>query len=84
MSDENVKLFALTTCGHCKSTKKLLDDNDISYACLNVDQTEGDEREAAIAEVKQYNPQCSFPTLVIGEKVIVGFRENEIKQILGI
>ncbi len=84
MSDIPVKLFALTTCSHCKNTKKLLDENNVQYECLNVDQTQGAERDAAIEEVKKYNPQCSFPTLVIGDKVIVGYRENEIKQILGL
>jgi hypothetical protein len=37
-----------------------------------------------LAEVKQINKRCSFPTMVIGEKVIVGFRENEIMEALGI
>ena len=84
VSSQPVKLFALSTCSHCKSTRKLLDDHDVAYECVEVDQTSGEERTDLIAEVKKYNPACSFPTLVIGEKVIVGFRENEIKGILGL
>lgn len=84
MDQPSVMLYALTTCSHCKSTKKLLDENHIQYDCMEVDLTQGDEREAAVEQVKKYNPSCTFPTLVVGEKVIVGFRENEIKEALGL
>jgi len=43
----------------------------------------GDERKAIIADVKKFNPRCSFPTIIIGEKVIIGFKEKEIKEALG-
>jgi len=84
MAQPRVMLYALTTCSHCRNTKKLLDENNIDYDCLEVDLTQGDERTAAIDEVKKYNPACTFPTLLIGDKVIVGYRENEIKEALGI
>ena len=84
MDQPSVMLYALTTCSHCKSTKKLLEENHIQYDCMEVDLTQGDEREAAVEQVKKYNPSCTFPTLVVGEKVIVGYRENEIKEALGL
>jgi glutaredoxin len=34
-------------------------------------------------EVKKINPDCSFPTILIGDKVIVGYREKEIKEAIG-
>ena len=84
MSAKPVKLYALSTCSHCKSTRRLLDEHQVAYECVEVDLSVGDEREKLVAEVKKFNPACSFPTLVIGDKVIVGFRENEIKETLGI
>lgn len=84
MSDMEIKLYALSTCSHCKSTKKLLNKNDIKYEIFEVDTCPADQRGKLIDEVKQYNPACSFPTLVIGDKVIVGYRENEIKEALSI
>jgi hypothetical protein len=48
-----------------------------------VDELQGDERKAIIEDVKKFNPRCSFPTIIIGEKVIVGFKEKEIKEALG-
>jgi len=79
-----VKLFALTTCSHCRNTKKLLAELGVDYECVDVDLTQGAERESTLEEVRKYNPNCSFPTLVIGDKVIVGYREQQIKEALGL
>ena len=83
MSNE-IKLYSLSTCSHCKSTKKLLSECEIAYEFIDVDTLVGDERKAIIEDIKKVNSRCSFPTIIIGEKVIVGFKEKEIKEALGI
>jgi glutaredoxin-like protein NrdH len=83
MSQPEVKIFSLSSCSHCKATKKFLGDCTIKYEFINVDELQGDERKAIIDDVKKFNPRCSFPTIIIGEKVIVGFKEKEIKEALG-
>ena len=83
MSQPDVKIFSLSSCSHCRATKKFLGDCTIKYEFINVDQLQGDERKAIIEDVKKFNPRCSFPTIIIGEKVIVGFKEKEIKEALG-
>jgi len=84
MVDKDVKVFSLSTCSHCKSTKQLLADCTVKYDFVDVDLLEGEERKAILEDVKKFNPKCSFPTVIIGEKVIVGFKENEIKEALGL
>ncbi len=81
---ETVKLYTLSTCSHCKSAKKFLNDHDVSYTYKDVDLVNGDERKQTIEEVKKYNPACSFPTILIGGRVIVGFNEAAIREALGI
>jgi hypothetical protein len=49
-----------------------------------VDDLEGDERKAILADIKELNPRCSFPTIKINDTVIVGYKENKIKEALGI
>jgi glutaredoxin len=83
MAQPDVKIFSLSTCSHCKATKKFLGDCTIKYEFVNVDELKGDERKAIIEDVKKFNPRCSFPTIIIGEKVIVGFKEKEITEALG-
>ena len=83
MKNQDVKVFSLSTCSHCKATKKYLSDCTIKYEFIDVDLLKGDERKAILEDVKKFNPRCSFPTIIIGEKVIVGFKEKEIQEALG-
>jgi glutaredoxin-like protein NrdH len=84
MGDKEVKVYSLSTCSHCKSTKKLLSDCTVQYDFVDVDLLEGEERKAILEDVKKLNPKCSFPTVIIGDKVIVGYKEDQIKEALGL
>jgi glutaredoxin-like protein NrdH len=85
MTEEpGVKMYTLSTCGHCRATKKFLNDCNVKYEFTDVDLLEGDERKAILEDVRKINPRCSFPTIIIGDKVIVGFKEDEIKEALGL
>jgi glutaredoxin-like protein NrdH len=84
MSQIPVKVYSLSTCSHCKSVKKLLNDCGIEYDFVNVDELAGEERRIMIDEIKTYNPRCTFPTVLISDKVVVGNKENEIKELLDI
>lgn len=84
MSDRLVKVFSLSTCSHCKSTKKLLSDCTVKYDFVDVDLLEGEERRAILEDVKKFNPKCSFPTIIIGDTVVIGFKEKEIREALGL
>ncbi len=84
MASDDVYIYALSTCGHCKSTKRLLNECNVPYDFVDVDLLEGEERKAVIEDVKQLNPKCSFPTIKIGDQVIVGYKEKEIKEALGL
>ena len=77
-----IKIFTLSTCSHCRALKNFLDQHDLSYDATDVDLLEGAERRQAIEEVKKINPRCSFPTTVIGDRVICGFRQQEIEEAL--
>jgi glutaredoxin-like protein NrdH len=79
-----VKIFTLSTCSHCKATKKFLNDNGIPFDCVDVDLLQGADREKILKEVEKYNPQRSFPTIIIGDNIIIGFRESDIREALGI
>ena len=82
--DKAVRIFSLSTCSHCKSAKKMLAECTVKYEFVDVDLLEGKERAAILEDVRKFNPKCSFPTIIIGEKVVVGFKEKEIKEALGL
>ncbi len=79
-----VKIYTLSTCSHCKAAKKFLNDCGIKFKFTDVDLLEGSKRDNILQEIVKYNPQRSFPTIIIDDKIIIGFREAEIRQALGI
>jgi glutaredoxin-like protein NrdH len=82
-----VKGYFLSTCGWCRKTKRLLDENEVEYEYEYLDLLSGDEKKRALAEVSQYNPRKSFPTVVVsnGEtQVVIGFKEDLLREVLGL
>ncbi|MFZ5906800.1 MAG: glutaredoxin family protein [Nitrospirota bacterium] len=73
-----VRLYTLSTCIHCKATKALLDSHTVQYDFIDVDLIPLSERDAVLAEVRKYNPACSFPTILIGDQIIVGFDKQAL------
>jgi glutaredoxin len=81
---KKVKIYTLSTCSHCKAAKKFLNENNVVFDATDVDLLQGKDRESALNEVIQFNPQRSFPTIIIGDKIIVGFKEQDIREALGL
>ena len=81
MSDD-IKVYALSTCIHCRNAKKYLDECGVKYQCVHVDELKGEDRKKIVQEIKGHNPSVSFPTLVIRDKVVVGFHKDKIDKAL--
>ncbi len=79
----DIILYAISTCGWCKKTKKLLNKLGVKYSYIDVDLLDKVEKEKIEEEVKRWNPKCNYPTMVINDrKCIVGFKEDEIREVL--
>ncbi|MBW1944014.1 MAG: glutaredoxin family protein [Deltaproteobacteria bacterium] len=82
--EQEINMYSLSTCSHCRATKKFLSDCGVKYEFTDVDLLDGSERKAILEDVRKFNPRCSFPTIVIGETVIIGYKEDQIKEALGL
>lgn len=83
-NEDKVVLYALSTCSWCRKTRTLLEELNVGYDYVYVDLLEGDERNKIVEQVKKWNAQLSFPTLVINDdKTIIGFDEDGIREVLG-
>ncbi len=80
----SVKMYTLSTCIHCKRVKKFLDGCNVRYEFKDVDTLPGEERDAVLEDFKKINAECTFPTIIIGERIIVGYKEKEIREALGL
>lgn len=81
---KNVKIYTLSTCSHCRDAKKFLTEHGVPYEFTEVDLLAGSERAAAIEEVKKFNPRCTFPTIIAGDQVVIGFNEKELRKALNL
>jgi glutaredoxin len=80
-----ILLYALSTCGWCKKTKDFLSKSGVEYSYIFVDEVNEKEKDKVMDDVRRWNPRCSFPTMVINDKkCIVGYKEDEIKEALGL
>ena len=76
-------MYALTTCQHCKNTRKFLDANNVDYIVIYLDDYSGSQRSDLMEKVRTYNPRGTFPTIIVpGGKVIVGFRKQLMQEAL--
>jgi glutaredoxin len=79
----DIMLYALSTCGWCKKTKKFLKSLGVEYRYVDVDLLDQDEKKKIDAEVNRWNPNRNFPMTVINNnKCIVGYQEDAIKEAL--
>ncbi|MFW6122094.1 MAG: glutaredoxin family protein [Petrotogales bacterium] len=78
----NVMLYAISTCGWCKKTKKLLRNLGVAYNFVDMDLLDDDEKKEVEKEVKECNPKLTYPTLKVNDDCILGFKEDKIKEAL--
>ncbi len=76
---KRITLFALSTCPVCKKVKAFLDENKISYDLIEVDNLDSGEQWLMTKELQKYNPQATYPTLVVAE-VIKGYDPELLKK----
>ncbi|MEJ2272862.1 MAG: glutaredoxin family protein [Candidatus Bathyarchaeota archaeon] len=84
-NNHKVLIYALSTCGWCNKTKKLLKDNKIAFEFIDVDLCNDEDFETIKNDISKRGARMSFPTIIIDDKhLITGFREEEIKKHLEI
>lgn len=78
-------LYALSTCGWCRKTKLFLNDEGLAYDYVDVDLETGADRSKVLDEVRKWNPNVSFPTMVINDReCVVGYQTDRVKELLGL
>ena len=77
-----IEFYGLSTCMWCKKTKAILDEKNIEYTCTFMNELEDKEKERIREIVKKYNPAVTFPTVKIGDKVIIGHHPEQLEEAL--
>ncbi len=69
---------------HCKALKRFLKENKIEYDFIDVDRLDGSEKQKVLSEMRKISSDLRFPTIIIGDRVIIGFYEDKVREALGL
>ncbi len=82
-NQHKVTLYALSTCVWCKMTKQYLKDNNIEFEYLDVDLCTPEEKEQARQTILNKGGMLNYPTTIVDDqKIITGFRKDQLKEAL--
>jgi glutaredoxin len=79
-SEHKIMLFALSTCIWCRKTRELLETIGVPYEFIYVDELSAQDKSEVMQEVRRHNPKGTFPTLVINDVIIVGYKKEQIER----
>jgi mycoredoxin len=75
-----VTLYSAPWCGYCRIAKRFLDENNVAYTEVNID-----EDEDAARQVEQWNKgNRTIPTLNIDGTILTNPSPAQLRQILGL
>lgn len=78
-----VMVYALSTCGWCKKTKKYLQDKGVEFEFVDVDRCSEKDIDVIREELKKRGLGMNFPVIIVDDmKNIVGFREDQLAEAL--
>lgn len=82
MSDtqtQKVVIYSTPTCTYCKMTKDFFTANNVDYTDIDVSQNEEKRNEMV-----EKSGQMGVPVIDIENKIIIGFDEPKLKELLGL
>ncbi len=79
-----IHLLTLSTCFFCSTLKRQLRDAGFQYTFTDLDLLPESERDKQMEELREFNPEESFPITIIDNVAIVGYQEERIKKELGL
>ena len=80
----NIQMYALSTCIYCQNTKKWFAQHNIEYDFIDVDLLDESEKFSVLKEIKSKTGMVSFPTVIIGDVVVKGYKPDKFKEVLGL
>lgn len=82
----DLALYALSTCAFCKRAIQFLQDNDVKFRYIYLDEINPMVKQTVKSELKsRYSSSPVFPILVIdNEEAVSGFSEERWREILSL
>jgi glutaredoxin len=81
---KNVFMYTLSTCPWCRKTKKYFADHDIPFQYVDYDLQPVEEQEKIEQEMRKRSGPLSFPWVLIGDDLVVGWNPDKYDELLAV
>ena len=79
MTEKQVTIYSTPTCHFCHAAKDFFTEKKVKFTDYNV-ATDLEKRK----EMIQKSGQMGVPVITVGEKLIVGFDEEQLREVLAV
>jgi len=79
MAAKQVTIYSTPTCHFCHAAKDFFTENNIKFSDYNV-ATDLEKRK----EMIQKSGQMGVPVITVGDQLIVGFDQEQLKEVLAV
>ncbi len=82
--ENEIVMFALSTCGHCRRAKQFLKESGVKYSFTFVDLMDYDKKQEVKKRLQEkFEKRVAFPFLVVNmEHSITGFLKQEYEKFI--
>jgi glutaredoxin len=81
---KHVFMYTLSTCPWCRKAKKYFTDRGIEFDYVDYDLQPVQEQEKIEQEMKQRGGPLSFPWVLIGDDLVVGWNPAKYDELLAL
>jgi glutaredoxin len=79
-----VFMYSLSTCPWCRKTKNFFKINNVPFDFVDYDLQSEAEQEKIMDKIEKISNARSFPVVMIGDRVIVGYNPESYSKALGL
>ncbi|MHA1150417.1 MAG: glutaredoxin family protein [Promethearchaeota archaeon] len=81
-AEEKIVVFTLSTCMWCKKCKRFLNEKNIKYRYVDVDQIDYQEKAILLEYLREnYQSRVSYPFLICESGHVVGYDPNQYMEL---
>ncbi len=77
-----ITMYGLSTCPHCKNTLKFLENAEVDFEVIWIDELSGEERQNILNFIKDITGNYSVPLCLKGEKWVLGYNEEKLRELI--
>jgi len=79
---KKIMMYTLSTCPWCKKAKSFFAERNIPFEFIDYDKASKDEQHKIMEVCSSYGEGISFPFVIIGEDVVVGYNPHKYEKLL--